>query len=190
MNLIDGSKTANRVGLDPEHFRRLLVVLLSLLLLVIAAVVRHRPGLTIDVLSPIIVYLALEHGLMDGLGLAVVIGYIADVSSGEARGLTTSVAVLLFLGLRLFVSRIIGATPLMVTLMVLFGTALSLFLRLSIETTIGPDEASLSGVWPALPGLFGGAALFGYPVYRLLHAISTFVRPKAQYGFSGNRIRP
>lgn len=190
MNLLDGSKTASRVGLDQEQLRRLLVVLLSVFLLIVAQVVRRRPGWTIDFLAPVIVYLALEHGLMDGLGLAVVIAYVADVLAGDARGLTVAVAVQAFLVLRLFVSRIIGASPVVVTGMVLLTSAFLLGMRYLVELVVGPGEAHWSAGWPTWPSLFGSAVVIGYPLYRLLRALSAFVRPRAEYGFSGNRIRP
>lgn len=190
MSLLDGEKTASRVGLAPEQLRQVLVVVVSVLGLILAQVLRHRPGWTLDLLAPVVVYLALEHGLMDGLGLVVGIAYVADVLSGDPRGLTVAVAVQAYLGLRLFVSRIIGANPIVVTSMVLLTTGYTLGARYVLEGVVGPGDLSWAGAWPTFPYLFGGSLLFGYPLYRLLHALSAVFRSRPEYGFSGSRIRP
>jgi hypothetical protein len=55
---------------------------------------------------------------------------------------------------------------------------LALFLRVAIESLVGPDRTTFAAVSPVLPGLVIGAAVFGYPCYRLLRWIDSRLRSR------------
>jgi cell shape-determining protein MreD len=160
------------------RLRALAILGVTVLLLSIQSVVLHRTPLASDVATLLIVYLALESGLVTGILLALMIGYAGDLFSGESRGLISGSLVLLFLILRLSVVRLTGSRWIPITAISVLATLLSALLRLGLEGIVGPGRSTLNAMLPALPGLMLGAALFGYPCYRLLRFIDDRFRSR------------
>ena len=82
-------------------------VLALVLVSVQAAVLRFAGGgaVSLALALPIVVYLGLEAGSVDGVVGAAAVGYVLDLSSGGPKGLLTFLAVMLFL-----VSRAVGGS--------------------------------------------------------------------------------
>lgn len=177
--------SADRGGVfEPQTLRVVANLLAALALFLVASVVRE-PSVRPDLATLVVVFLALEQELLRGLVLAAAVGYLSDIFSGLGSGLDAATNVAVYLVLRVFVARIAGGTALMVTLMALVATALALFVRQVIEAVVGPGQASLALLLPALPSVVLGAALLGYPVYRGLLSIDRRFRPKEEFGFGG-----
>jgi cell shape-determining protein MreD len=157
--------------LSPAALRDLAVVALSWALLAAANVLAVRPTLRPDVAAILVLHLALERSAAGGLALTLVIGYLADVLSGEPRGLVTAALVLLFLALRVMVLRVMGSSLALVAALGALASLTSLLLRLAIEATLGSDRATWSGLAPALPAILLGGAVLAPPVHRVLAAI-------------------
>jgi rod shape-determining protein MreD len=68
-----------------------------------AALLRHVGGgaVSLCLLAPVLVHLALTAGNVDGAVGAAGVGFVLDLSSGATKGLFTSLGVALFLGARL-----------------------------------------------------------------------------------------
>lgn len=68
-----------------------------------AALLRHLGGgaFTVCLLAPSLVHLALTAGNVDGAVGAAGVGYVLDVTTGAPKGLMTSLAVAVFLAVRL-----------------------------------------------------------------------------------------
>jgi rod shape-determining protein MreD len=145
-----------------------LVVIATAILLTIQSVMAQRPTLRPDVATLVIVYLAMDHELISGLVTTLVVGYIADVLSGDPPGLYLASLVIVYLLLRLIVLRIVGSRWFIVTGLSILATSLAILVRLAIEAFLGPDEASFAAIRPALFFTFLVAALGGYPIYRVL----------------------
>lgn len=156
---------------------------LSAVVLSVASVLARSPRSRVDLLAPIIVFLSLELELLPGLVMAFGLGYLADVFSGEPRGLYWSSTVLLFLVLRLFVAQIVGSRPPMVVAIVLLTTALGLVLRLVLQAVIGFGRAPLAAITPSLVALVVGALFLGYPIYRLFSAVDDRLKPREDQFF-------
>lgn len=143
---------------------------LVLALVLIASRAALAPKLRLDFVSWAAVYFALERPLLRGLGLTVCAGYWAEVFSGDSRGVAMFATVGMFLLLRLGVVRLIGAGWLAVTSLSVIATLGALVLRWFAQATLGPG-AMIAEAWPRLPGMVLGAALLGYPMFRLMAAI-------------------
>lgn len=183
MSLLDPPRRV-RLELDPRVLRGAVLVGLSVLILAGGTVLARHPTLRPDFAALLVVYFALEHHLLGGLGLTLAVGYVADVFAGESRGLYTSSLVLTYLVLRLVVLRVLGARWFLVTGIAVAGSVLALVFRLLIEAVLGPGRTSLAGLWPAVPAILLGAVLFGYPCFRLLRAVGTRLQPREEPMFS------
>lgn len=167
---------------EPQTLRVFANALVALVLVLAVSVIRV-PTVRPDVVTLVVVYLALEQEFLLGLLLAVGIGYVSDLFSGHGPGLNASVAGLVYLTLRLFVARLAGGRGLMVSILALFATALALVLRLLIEGTIGPNHASFGGLLAALPWIVLGPVALAYPVYRVMRGIDRRFRPREEFTF-------
>ncbi len=154
--------------LTSGRFRVLLVIVAATVLMTIQSVLALKPRLRPDVATLVIVYLAMEHELISGLVTTLVVGYIADVFSGDPPGLYLASLVIVYLVLRLIVLRIVGSRWFIVTGLSILATVLAILVRLAIVGLLGPKEAQLSAINPAIPAIFLVAALGGYPIYRVL----------------------
>jgi rod shape-determining protein MreD len=150
------------------RIRVALVVVAATILLAVQSVFAREPELRTDIGTLVIVYLAMEHELVSGLVVTLAVGYVADLFSGDPPGLYLASLVIVYLVLRLIVLRIVGSRWFIVTGLSILATAFAILVRLSIEALLGPDEASLTAINPALLATFLMAALGGYPIYRIL----------------------
>lgn len=148
--------------------RMLFLLLTTTLLLAIEAALSRFLPISIDIAALVVVYLALESSLVSGAVLALFVGYLGDLFSGESRGLISASLVIVFLVIRLSVVRLTGARWMVIIALSVIGAMLALFFRLMIEEVIGPGHSSFAALKPAVLGLVIGAAVFGYPLYRLL----------------------
>lgn len=148
------------------------------LLLAIQNVLDRFLPLSLDFATLLAVFLALESQVVSGAVLALLTGYLGDLASGESRGLVAASSVLVFLLLRLSVVRLTGSRWLMITGISVIAVVLALFLRLTIESLVGPGRSSFDAMSSAFPGLVLGAALFGYPVYRLVRLVDNRFRTR------------
>lgn len=169
---------------EPTTLRVMANLIAALLLFMLASVVR-APTVRPDLATLVVVFLALEQELLLGLALAAGIGYLSDLFSGLGPGLDAATNVAVYLVLRVFVARIAGGRFAMVTTLAVLATVLALGVRQIIEATVGPGQASLRLMAPALPSIVLGALLLAYPVYRVFMAIDTRFRPKEELGFGG-----
>lgn len=160
------------------RLRVFVLLLVTTVLMAIQNVLNRYLPVTLDVTSLVIVYLALESRVISGAVLALLIGYLGDLASGESRGLVSASAVFVFLVLRLSVVRLTGARFLPITAMSALAALASLFVRLGIETVVGPGQASFAGMSGAILDVVLGAALFGYPCYRLLRSVDDRFRTR------------
>jgi rod shape-determining protein MreD len=154
-------------------------LVLASAMLVIASVGAKSPMVRIDVASLVIVYVALEYTLLRGAVAAIAVGYLADLVSGESRGLSMASSVMVFLMVRLLVVRVTGSRWFMVTSVSMFSTAVALSARFLIENTVGPANTTIRAVSPAFASLLIGSALLGYPCYRLFRLVDDRFRPRA-----------
>lgn len=145
-------------------------------LLIAAQGVLALSGLRVDLGTLAVVYFALESAPFAGGVASLLVGYLADLSSGEARGLSSASMVLSFLLVRLSVSRSNSARGLMISAVAVLGTALTFLARLALESWVGPDLASWDQALSALPSMLLGAALLGYPTYRVMRLVDDRVR--------------
>jgi rod shape-determining protein MreD len=82
----------------------LALALAALLLAAVqAALLRHVGGgaVSLCLLAPVLVHLALTAGNVDGAVGAAAVGFVLDLTSGTVKGLLTSLAVAVFLAARL-----------------------------------------------------------------------------------------
>jgi hypothetical protein len=183
------ASTLRRGGLAPGSLRDLLLLLAATLVLTAGHALAVVPWLRPELGALLVVYLALERSLMSGLALTLAVAYVADVLSGEARGLTTGALVLVFLVLRLLVMRVLGSSVAMVTSLAVLATALVMVFRFGIEALLGPGLSSWSAAAPALPASLVSAVLLGYPIHRLLAALDERARPREAPPLLGSRRR-
>lgn len=152
-------------------------------LLSVSSVLSRSPSIRLDVVAPIVVFLSLELELMMGLIVAFGVGYLADIYSGDPRGLYWGSTVIQFLVLRLFVFRIVGSRPPIVVMIVFVTTILGLVVRLLMQATLGGGRPSISSMGPGLVSLFLGAVVLGYPLYALFSRIDARLRPRDEQFF-------
>jgi cell shape-determining protein MreD len=164
------------------RLRMLFLLATTAILLAIEGALGRFLPISVDVAALVIVYLALESSLISGAVLALFVGYLGDLVSGESRGLITASLVLVFLLMRLSVVRMTGARWMVITALAVVGTLLALFFRLAIESVIGPGRSSFAAMSPAFLGLVIGAAAFGYPVYSVLRWIDDRFRTREDDG--------
>jgi hypothetical protein len=84
-------------------FRALLVVLLALVLVAAGASLSHHLGggaFSLSLYVPLIVWMGLEAGLVEGAAAAVAVGVVADAAAGGPMGLLAFLSVACFLGVR------------------------------------------------------------------------------------------
>jgi rod shape-determining protein MreD len=153
-------------------------VVLASLLLVLESVAARSPHFRLDLASLVIVYIALEYTLLQGAFATLIVGYLADLISGESRGLSMAGLVIVFLLVRLLVVRITGSRWFMVTSVSVFSTIAALLLRLLIEAIVGPASATLRSITPAIPSLVVGSAVLAVPCYRLFRLVDDRFRPR------------
>jgi rod shape-determining protein MreD len=163
-----------------EGGRLRVLALLAVAALLFAAqnVLIHRTPLVLDAAALVVVYLALESAVTSGAVLALLVGYLGDVFSGESRGLVSASLVLVFLLIRLSVVRLTGSRWIPITALSVVATLLALFIRFLIEALVGPDRSTFSAISPSLGSLVIGAVLFGYPCYRLLRFVDDRFRTR------------
>jgi rod shape-determining protein MreD len=166
---------------EPLTARAVVVLALSAALFLILSVVRV-PTVRPDLAALVVVFLALEHELVPGLALSAAVGYLSDQFSGLGAGLDALTCVAVFLLLRLFVARIVGGRAVMVTVLSVVATGLALFVRQVVEMVVGPNEAGLASLAPALPSVVLGAVGLGYAVYRLFRWVDDRLRPREDFG--------
>ena len=109
-----------------------------------AALLRYLGGgaVSIALALPIVVYLGLHGGNVDGAVGAAAVGYVMDLMAGGPKGLMTFLAVALFLGSRLAGAALsvqgkIGFAVLSAVGSFLYGAAALLFTR-----AVSPDESA------------------------------------------------
>ncbi len=169
IDILDKPRRAGlKALLKSGRLRVALVVIAAAILLTVQSVVAQKPRLRPDVASLVIVYLAMDHELIPGLVVALVVGYVADVFSGQAPGLYMASLVVVYLVLRLIVLRIVGSRWFIVTGLSILATFLGILVRLSIVDVLGPGGVGFRTIGPTLPVAFLVAVLGGYPIYRLL----------------------
>jgi len=183
------SRLGEQTGAFEPQTLRVTVNLLCALALVLVCSAIRSPSIRPDMATLVVVFFALEHELVIGLFLAAGAGYLSDVFSGLGPGLDAATCVGVYLVLRVFVARIVGSRLFMVTVLSLLSTVLALVIRQLIEATLGPNQASLRALIPALPSILGGAVLLGFPVYRILCAVDVYFRPREQVGLGGRTSR-
>lgn len=183
------SRLGEQAGVFEPQTLRLTANLLSVLALLLVCSVIRSPLIRPDVATLAVVFIALEHERVVGLLLAAGAGYLSDIFSGLGPGLDAATCVGVYVILRVFVARIVGSRFVMVTILSVLSTVLALVLRQVIEATLGPNQASLRALGPALPSVLGGAMVLGYPVYRLLCRIDLRFRPREQVGLGGRTSR-
>lgn len=166
---------------EPATARALADLALALLLFVALSVVR-APVFRPDLATLVVVFLALEHELVLGLSLSAAVGYLSDQFSGLGAGLDAATCVVVFLVLRLFVARIVGSAFVMVTVLSVVATGVAFLVRQLIEMVVGPNQAGLAGLAPALPSVVAGAAGLGFVVYRLFRLVDDRFRPREDFG--------
>ena len=84
-------------------FRTLLVVLLALVLLALGASLSHLLGggaFSLSLWVPLLVWMGLEAGLVEGAAAAVAVGVVADAAAGGPMGLLAFLSVACFLAVR------------------------------------------------------------------------------------------
>src|SRR5262245_61200531 len=145
------------------RLRVLALLAVTAVLLAVQGVWIRFTSVVLDVTTLVVVYLALESQVVSGSVLALLVGYLGDLASGESRGLVSSSSVMVFLVLRLSVVRLTGSRWLPITAISLVATLLALFLRFAIEALVGPDRSSFSAMSPSIVGLVIGSLVFGYP---------------------------
>src|SRR5512141_41610 len=111
-----------------------------------AALLRYLGGgaFSLALALPIVVYLGLHGGNVDGAVGAAAVGYVLDLMAGGPKGLMTFLAVALFLGSRLAGAALsvqgkIGFAVLSALGTFLYGAASLLFAR-----AVSPDESAPS----------------------------------------------
>lgn len=169
---------------EPATLRAMAVLALALVLFLALSVVR-APTVRPDLATLVVVFLALEHDLVPGLTLSAAVGYLSDQFSGLGPGLDAATCVVVFLVLRLFVARIVGGRPVMVSVLAVVATGLAFVVRQIIEMVVGPNKAGLAAMAPALPSVVLGAAGLGFVVYRLFRLVDDRLRPRESYGMGG-----
>jgi rod shape-determining protein MreD len=162
--------------LQSIRLRLVLVLMAATVLLTTQSVLALKPTLRPDVATLVIVYLAMEHELIPGLVTAILVGYLADVFSGEPPGLYCASLVIVYLVLRLIVLRIVGSRWFIVTGLSILATFLAILVRLVIESALGPHDFSFGRIRPVLLFTFFVAALGGYPIYRLMGFVERGLR--------------
>lgn len=166
---------------DSARLRYAATLLMAAILLSLTSAVGRFETLRPDVVAPILVFCALELELLPGLFVLSGVGYLADVFSGEPAGLYWGSSVLVFLLLRLFVFRVVGSRPMMVTAFVGVATALGLVTRLLMQAVLGGGPVPLSSFGGGLWSVALGAAVLGYPIYRLFRAVDERLRPREEH---------
>jgi rod shape-determining protein MreC len=157
---------------DSAMIRRALVTWgLTWFLLVLYTTVARRLGLFLDVPSLVVTYLALERGVIPGAIMALGVGYLGDIFSGTARGHLASTAVLVFLVVRLGVSKFSGARWVLVSVVGVLTVLLSQALSLLVEGLVGPGRFTLHAEAPALLKLVLANLFLSYPLHRLLRLV-------------------
>jgi rod shape-determining protein MreD len=144
-----------------------------------AALLRYLGGgaFSLALALPIVVYLGLHGGNVDGAVGAAAVGYVVDLMAGGPKGLMTSLAVALFLGSRLAGGALsvlgrVGFGVLSGVGAFLYGGAALLFAR-----AVSPDESapafSLAGrlfVEALLTGLLAPLVLLAMRRLEWLHS--------------------
>jgi hypothetical protein len=153
------------------RFRLALIVAIATVLLSIQSVAARSPSLRFDVATLVVVFLAMDQELIAGLVLTLVVSYVADVLSGEPRGLYVASLVIVYSLVRLIVFRVVGSTWVIVTGIGIVATAIALGVRLVFRATLGDQDFGLALSRPSLPSTFIFAILFSHPIYLLLRAI-------------------
>lgn len=166
---LDGESRLRRIrrwGVESGGLRATSILLVMLLLLAVASVVAHETGWVIDVAATGVVFVALELGLLRGLALTAGMGYLADLFSGQPRGLWLAGSVVSFLALRLFVFRVEGARPVTVALLGGFSALVAGLARMVLQASVGPGVAE--GTTFGFFGAVLGASASAYPAYLFL----------------------
>ncbi|MCK6547420.1 hypothetical protein L6R52_16340 [Myxococcota bacterium] len=164
--------------IDGGPLRLIGMLVAATLLVAVETVVATRPPLRFDLGTLAVVYFALESPVAGGAVASLLVGLVADVFSGESRGLSSASMMVAYLVVRLLVARSTGARWGMITAVSLLGTSIVFFVRFALEAAVGPDRATFDAASPALPFLLLGAVLFGYPVYRFLRWVDERFRPR------------
>jgi rod shape-determining protein MreD len=172
-----------RVWLAPfEGGRARLFVHLALacLLLSASSVASRSPRFRLDLAVLVIVYVALEYPMLRGIVAALVVGWIADLMSGESRGLSMAALVIAYLLVRLVVARITGSKWIMITGVSVFATIVDFIVRFLLESLVGPSLATVRSMGSAIFTLLFGALILGYPCYRLFRFVDNRFRPREE----------
>lgn len=158
----------------------------TLLLLVLQGTLLDHRITRADVATLVVVYLALERPVIAGAVQALVVGYLADVFAGTDRGLYAASLVIVFLAVRLLVSRLAGGRFLFVTVTCALATIGTGVISLGVERVVGPGNLRWSSVSPTFAPMLIAAAALGYPCYRLLQALDErFGEPEDDLVFRG-----
>ncbi|MEO1232389.1 MAG: hypothetical protein AAFZ18_26175 [Myxococcota bacterium] len=160
-------------GLESGGLRAASILVVAALSTAFSGVLARDTGLRIDPAALGATFCALEVGLARGLILAASIGYIADVSSGQPRGLWTFGTVVAYGVLRLFVIRVVGARAGTVMILTALAAGTAYLARWGLELLTGNDV----GLWGVRMMLgVAGTTLLGYPAFVV-------------YGWASDRFR-
>src|SRR5215472_3749094 len=146
-------------------------LVITCLLLSIASVASRTPALRIDLAALVVVYIALEYEMLRGIVTTLVVGWMADVMSGESRGLSMASLVIAYLLVRVVVARITGSQWMMITGVGVLATAVDFAVRCLLESFVGPSLATVHAMRPAMLTILIAALLLGYPCYRLFRLV-------------------
>ncbi|MBK8012829.1 MAG: rod shape-determining protein MreD [Deltaproteobacteria bacterium] len=159
------------IRLGGEGAGRASVLLVALLIACAESVAAQRPQIRPGLTLLVILYIALEHPLATALSLSIAIGYVADVFSGESRGLELFATMSTFFVIRALAFRFVGRRFVIIAALGLVMTVTQVLILFAAEAAIGPNRASLLQATPAFALRLLGAAVFAYPVYYLLSAM-------------------
>jgi rod shape-determining protein MreD len=148
------------------------------LLLSVSSVAARWPTWRVDFAALVVVYIALEYPMLRGIVTTLVVGWMADVMSGESRGLSMASLVMAYLLVRLVVARITGAQWMMITSVSVLATMVDFFVRFLLEWSIGPSLATVAAMRPAALAILIGSLVLGYPCYRLFRLVDDRFRPR------------
>lgn len=170
-----GLRAFSRWGLDSGGLRALSVLVTAFLMASIAHAVAYGFGVRIDVGALGVTFCALEVGLFRGLALTLGVGYIADVASGQPRGLWTFGAVVGYAVLRLFVVRVVGARAPTVVFLTVVAASAAMVGRavLQLATEVAPTGAMSRALVTLV-----ATAVVGYPAYWMFRFASDRFRPR------------
>lgn len=163
-------------GVDSGGLRAASILAVAVLLQLLASGLAWRPGVRVDPVALGVTFCALEAGLVRGLLISLGIGYMADLYSGQPRGLWMAGAVLTYGVLRLFVVRVVGARFLTVAVLSALAASVSGVLRTGLEALFGGGVHPGALVDLVVTALASGGV--GFPAFMLFRWASDRFRAR------------